>query len=365
MLKQQQLIKQLDQLVSFKTLTGDVVENRKALDYVLSLISSKAIINQTKNKETEILLASNVKTNSPDFGYMVHIDVVAASTKLFKMCQKEDILLGRGVSDMKFSIPLGIALLNELIEAKSKISFCLAITTDEEVGGFDGADFLANEMKWRPKTLIVPDGGDNFQFVEKAKGVCQLLVTSKGKATHASRPWEGRNALPSICKLASRLADQYKESNTTKGWSTTMNIGQLNGGISANQVCDKATLKLDFRFPENNSIAKIESEVRKLAQEIDPSLIIEKMSTGLPTFTDVNLNVVKDFLSSMEKEQGKKIKIRETFGASDARHFTKYKIPILMIKPTGGDIHAETEWLSISSTMKFYQGLRRFLKLKV
>ena len=43
------------------------------------------------------------------------------------------------------------------------------ITTDEEVGGFEGAKFLVEKVKFSPKALIVPDGGDNLVFVDKAK----------------------------------------------------------------------------------------------------------------------------------------------------------------------------------------------------
>ncbi len=43
------------------------------------------------------------------------------------------------------------------------------MTTDEETGGFQGAAYLANQYKFQPKILIVPDGGDDFIFINKAK----------------------------------------------------------------------------------------------------------------------------------------------------------------------------------------------------
>ncbi len=364
MLKKEQLVEQLDSLVRLQTLPGNFEENKKALDVVESLLSKPAQVTRLSNDGTEILLASNKKTMTPDFGYMVHMDVVAAPEEMFKVSVEGDKLLGRGVSDMKFSVPLGVALLNELIETNSQVSFTLCITTDEEVGGYAGGAWLANEYDWKPKTLIVPDGGDNLRFVEKGKGLCQLQVTSVGIATHASRVWDGQNAIPSLAKLVVELDKLFAQDNQSETWKTTLNFGQFNAGISVNQVCDLAILKLDFRFPETSSVEEIEKMVKELANTIDPNMKVERMSTGLPTYTDVSLPVVKNFFAAMEVEVGQKITTMGAYGASDARHFAHLKTPVLMIKPLGGDIHALTEWISLSSTMKFYQGLRRFLALK-
>lgn len=358
----QTFIKQLQKLVSFDGLAGDMEKNSKALDYVASLISKKATIKRVRNKKSEILIASNLKTTIPDIGYLVHMDVVAGRPDQFKMIQKGDKLIGRGTSDMKYSIPLGIALLNKLIAEKSKTSFALAITTDEEVGGFDGGAFLAETLKFRPTTLIVPDGGDNLSFVSKAKGVCQLLATSKGAPAHASRPWMGKNALVPLTTLATELNKIYGKNNLKENWNTTMNIGAIQGGISTNQVCPEATMKLDFRYPESDSIEKIVKNVESLAQKAGGNITVEKLSTGLPTFTDANLAIVKKFLAAMENVFGKKIKVDRTFGASDARHFAKYNIPVLMMKPMGGEIHSDNEWVSISSSLKFYEGLELFIQ---
>ena len=47
-----------------------------------------------------------------------------------------------------------------------------------------------------------------------------------------------------------------------------MNIGVIQGGISTNQVCPEADMKLDFRFPETESVEKILERVRRLSREV-------------------------------------------------------------------------------------------------
>lgn len=360
-MKKDTFISQLTKLVSFETVTGDMVENSKALDYVESLLNPKAIVKRYKIKTVDVLIASNIKTLSPDIGYLVHMDVVSAKPKEFKLKIKEDKLFGRGTSDMKFSIPMGIELLNNLISNSSKLTFVLVITTDEETGGEVGCNYLAEKLKFRPKYLVVPDGGDNLTFVNKAKGVCWFDITSMGSPAHASRPWKGKNALESLILLGKKLIEIYGKNSLKENWNTTMNIGQIQGGISVNQVCPEAIMKLDFRYPESDSIQKIVQKVKRLAAEISPNIKISLSSSTLPTFTDTKLIIVKDFLSSMKKAFGKKIVITPTYGASDASHFAKYNIPVLMMKPIGGEIHSANEWVSLNSCLKFYEGLKIFL----
>lgn len=364
MLTRETFITQLSKLVSFESVTHNVEANAQALNYVESLLSQHAHVTRIENGNAQILLASTKKTKTPDYGYLVHIDVVAGETALFSLKQKDGKVFGRGVSDMKFSIPLGVALLNELLNNAHKIkkipSFTIAITTDEETGGFHGAQYLAETYKWRPKVLLVPDGGDNFQFVEASKGAARFAVTAKGIATHASRPWEGKNALSQLIPLCQKLQKIYP-TPTKPTWKTTLNIGQLHGGISTNQVCDHAVLELDYRFPETDSVERITTELKEVAHACDPTLQVELLMSGLPTATDTQLPEVTRFIATIEKAAATTVSITKTYGASDARYFAPYSIPVLMSKPIGGGIHSQDEWLDIDSTLTFYHGLRAFL----
>ena len=329
------------------------------MDYVESILPKKAFIKRVVNKDAEILIAGSSKGLSPDIGYLVHMDVVSGRPDQFKSNVLGDKIYGRGTSDMKFSIPLGIELLKESL--KSEIQFSLAITTDEETGGYEGGAYLANSLKFRPKCLIVPDGGSELNFVNKSKGVCQVVIESKGKTAHASRPWAGFNAIAPLVNISNELLKRYGKNNLTPNWNTTMNMGSIQGGTSINQVCNMAVLKLDFRYPETDSPDRIVEEVKSLTKGVGGDMTISTASVGMPTFTNENLPIVKKFISAMESAYKRKILIKETYGASDSRHFSEYNIPILMMKPIAGEMHSENEWVSIISCIKFYKGIRMFI----
>lgn len=361
-LTKEQLIDDLSKLVAFKTLTSDTGENAKALDFIESKISKKAIIKRIKNKGTEILVASNRDIKNPDVCFIVHADVVAGKPEQFSMKIKKGIAYGRGVSDMKFSIPIGYTLLNDLIETKSNLSFAFVVTTDEETGGFQGASYLSKQYKFRPKALIVPDGGDDYIFINKAKGVCALRIDSIGKPAHSSRIWDGKNALEPLIKLCNEVLRRYERNNRKESMKTTVNIGKMQGGVSANQVCPEAFCTLDFRFPETTTFKVIFDEVSALAKNIDPKLKVSVYSKGAPTSVDKNNPIVKLYIKNLEDSIGRKIEIKPTYGASDARHFADGGAPVLMIKPNGGDIHGDNENINIASCLTFYEAVSNFLK---
>ena len=208
-----QFIKQLKKIVSFPTLSTDLETNLLLFEYLKTLINPQAQIKTIINGNAAILIASYQDDKNSDLAYLVHSDVVSAGDDQFKMKVDQDHLIGRGTSDMKYSIPVGVALLNELIAKKSELSFALVVTSDEEIGGFGGADYLAKKANFRPTAIIVPDGGNNFDFIDKSKGVCQLLIKAKGVPAHASTPWEGDNALVKLVKLASLLLKKFEKNH--------------------------------------------------------------------------------------------------------------------------------------------------------
>lgn len=354
-----EFLTQLRTLTEMKSVSENRIANKNLVRYVSSQISPDAVTKVWSNKCADILLASNVKTMRPDVAFLVHGDVVSGSDDLFNLKVVGDKLMGRGVSDMKFSIPIGVHLLNDWIKSKKVSSFAFVMTTDEEMGGFNGARVLAEKYKFNPKLLIVPDGGDNFELVYKSKGVVHVLVESKGKSSHASDPWFGRSAVTPLVVLAKALTDKYGVNGVKPNWDITCNIGQIHAGESTNQVCDYGYMKIDFRFPEKFTVNDILDDLKMLVSKEKLKLKISRLVFGKPTFTDPKLPELVSFKSIAEKIIGKKVKLIGDCGASDARYFGKS--PILMMKPEGGGIHSNTEWVSLNSCMLYFEIIKKFI----
>jgi len=264
---------------------------------------------------------------------------------------------------MKFSIPIGYELLNKLIDHNSKIKFSFVITSDEERGGFNGAGYLADTYRLKPKVIICPDGGDNFICINKSKGVFHARISSQGKPGHASKPWLGKNAIVPLIHYASKLAYKYNKANSQQGWNTTLNIGLINGGTMINKIPSNASMDLDFRFiPETDSFKSLQDMLEDMIKEIDHTLKIEILATGEAMFTEATNPIFMLFVKTVFQNINKEIIVSGEDASNDARRFNKYGIPVLMTKPIGGDIHGDNEWISIPSTLLFAQTIYDFLK---
>src|SRR3989339_677980 len=309
----EKFIDRLGKLVEIPTISQNVEANSKALGLVEEWADKRCKKLRVTNGNAEILLIGSGNLLQPKVGFLVHMDVVSAKPELFKLTHSGNRLLGRGVSDMKFSIPIGIELLNNVVKENSANDFTLAITTDEEVGGGEGGKHLADEIKFRPGVLIVPDGGDGLVLINKSKGVAHVWVESVGRPAHASEPWLGKNALTPLCRLAVTLLDKYDQNTQQVNWETTMNIGSFSGGKSVNQVCPEAMLKIDFRFPEKRSVAELLTEVQNLASQVDPDLQVKLAAAGDPTYTDIESTAVRKLMQASQEVLGHRLSVDGEF----------------------------------------------------
>ena len=118
-----------------------------------------------------------------------HIEVVPAASELFSLRHINGLLYGRGVADMKTQCLIMMWVLRELIAEDNHNDFWLLFTEDEEIGSPNGVrrvvDYLADNDQL-PDVVFVPDGGPDFAYVEKEKGIIRFNAVVSGKAAHAS-----------------------------------------------------------------------------------------------------------------------------------------------------------------------------------
>lgn len=364
MLTPERFTNQLEKLVAFRTTPDNTEALLDCLVYLRSLLPREAHSEILRADISPLLLASNSETKNPDILFLAHADVVEGKDEQFKVKKRGDLLIGRGTSDMLFSLPLGVALLSEQLASQTTVSFMLAITTDEETGGFNGAKYLASEYGLKPQTLIVLDGGDNLRLIKSSKGIIVLEVASEGKPTHPCRPHTGTNPINPIVRSAAELLKLFPDSESAAGErGSTVYIESIEGGNSTDRYSTVSKLEAVVTHPHTIPQDElIEQILSRLAEQLDQRTKVEILATGRPVFTDVQSPAFQLLRKKLEQQRGKPVSIGIQASGSDARHFVETGATVLMTKPHGGNVHGENEHISITSSMMLYHALVAFMR---
>ncbi len=348
------MIDELKKLIEFKTLPENKKKNEDALNWVKSGLP--------KGKKTKIVKYEGypsliVGSDNPKICLQAHIDVVPGRVKDFSpRIDKENRLFGRGSYDMKFAIACYMDLLSEI----DSDDVGVLITSDEEIGGFNGVKAVLNDG-YDPKFCFLPDGGDDWAFDEKAKGVWHLKIDAVGKPGHASRPWEGDSALRKLIHFLRELEENFSSEAIHKETAeSTINIGKIEGGDATNRIADQAYAKIDIRLCDNKEKDRIKLVLKELENKFEGVTIKEEVF-GSAFFCDLK-DPYFEIFSEEARSVGRRTRSQVAHGSSDARFFSEKGISTMMIKPKGGGSHSDKEWVDLDDLNNFSIALKRFVQ---
>ena len=294
-----------------------------------------------KNNNSPFLIAGDIKTAKILF--LCHIDVVPGQPKQFNLIKKDNRLIGRGVLDMKGPLVATLESFFKLWKLGNR-QFLFVITSDEEIGGFNGTDFLTKSLLKNIKSAIVPDSvGNNLVIVQKAP--FHIKIKSFGKSVHGSKPWESVNSAENLSKCCTQIIDKL---NGNSSDSTTATLTQIHSGNTTNTIPAEAMATIDIRIKKqseiNSLISKIDLITRRRGctwQKIDEPLFFE---------ASIHDPFIKKWINIFKKTTQKTPSLVTESGASDARFlWHNLRIPVIVTSAKGGGAHSDQEWIDINS----------------
>lgn len=182
-----------------------------------------------------------------------HLDTVAPATGWsrdpFKATLEGDRLYGLGTNDAGASVVSMIGAITSVIPVlRGSIVLCVAA---EEERGSNG--FVAVEPLLPRYDAAIFGEPTSMGVATEMRGAMRVIMKSRGVAAHASRPWEGRNAIDVlVADLAKIRALPLQDASPWGG--ATVEPTTVQGGSSTNQLPDLITTSLDIRTtPERNN----------------------------------------------------------------------------------------------------------------
>lgn len=345
-----QIIKTLTELVSFRTTASRLDELHACAAYLERFFADTSLATELYIHDDIPSLMVTKHTKKPKVLLYGHFDVVEGKEEQFTIRKKNSRLYGRGTLDMKSGVAIFLHILKKYHSTTHDIG--LMLVGDEETGGFNGVKKLL-DIGYSADVVLMPDGGLSPQhIVQKEKGLLHLRLIAKGVASHAAYPWLGKNAINLLLTAIANIQKIFEplRKHPKDHWRSTISISTLTAGKTINKIPAEAESCIDIRITDEWTPKKILTTIRTLLPK--GVEVTELIST--PSVSYHVENHISDPYISILKELGFRPKYQCAHGASDARHFAKKNIPVLMSQPSGANHHGDNEYVDIPSLSTYH-----------
>ncbi|NNF77209.1 MAG: acetylornithine deacetylase [Rhizobiales bacterium] len=306
---------------------------------------------------------------------VVPVDGQAWSTDPFSVVERDGLLFGRGTSDMKAFIAIGLAKVPDLVRQNLSTPIHFALSYDEEVGCLGVRPMVEHIKQHLPIPAIVIVGEPTDMTVVNAhKSGHRFRTEITGLEGHSSLPQRGVNSIMVAGELlgeVNRIAEEMKThpdcDHRFDPPYTTIHVGMIQGGTALNII----PLNCSFEWEARGLPGFEPSEVIDRMTAFAEKNLIPKMHAVSPD-TGITTKHV-DHIPALVPEDGSPAETlvmalarqNETFGVSyqtEAGYFQQADIPTVICGP--GSItqaHKPDEYISISQVDSCSQFMDRLV----
>lgn len=360
------LLETIQNLIRYKTTTGNLPEIDKCLNYCKSLFdNTNALVDICKyNDASPVLFIRNKDVLDFDVVILGHLDVVPAPDEMFSPLIKDGKMFGRGTLDMKSFAAVAFNSMFHVLENNLNLKFGIILSTDEEKGSASTHAFMKQYPEISAKIVLDNDvGGDILKIVSKCKNPVFVKIIAEGLEAHGSTPWDGIDANEKLMMTCANIRKLYpyfsKELPMPKNkWQDTVHFASIKGGDVANIISNHAEALCDFRLTELSSIADLKKNLDKCMEK---GVTYKIVSESTPVVMDEKNQYILDYKAFAENILGKTIEFEHIGGATDSRSFAVKGATVIMHSGTGDGMHANGEYVEIDSVEKIAEIQIKFL----
>jgi acetylornithine deacetylase len=197
-------------------------------------------------------------------------------------------LYGRGSADMKGFIGVAVAQVPAWLAAELPFAVHLALSYDEEVGGF-GAERLIADLRAsgaRPLACVVGEPTGMVPALAH-KGVYRWRCCVRGHAAHSSLTPRAVNAIEVGARVIGKLVDmseRWRDGDRYEGFDvpyTTGSVGVIEGGVADNIVPEDCRFHYEFRNLPGSDALAMQAELAAYAESLEPAMRAVDPNAGI------------------------------------------------------------------------------------
>lgn len=208
-------------------------------------------------------------------------------------------LQGLGANDAKGSVAAQFGAAVLLAQEGFEGNLVICASCDEEVGG-EGMERIAKDLLPSYDAALIGEP-NNFTVALGQRGLIKCRITVAGQRAHASRPWQGHNALHDAARLILRLEAAHLNVPDDLQ-KATVQVTLIEGGTQSNVVPDQVRMTVDCRTtPEFDNDAMV-AHIRAAADPFDAECDFYS-NRFLPVHTDPESELVRAALDAVGQDK--------------------------------------------------------------
>jgi succinyl-diaminopimelate desuccinylase len=314
----------------------------------------------------------------PTVVFAGHTDVVPPGPREqwasdpFEPSIRDDMLFGRGASDMKSSIAAFAVAAEEFVRAHPAHSgsIALLLTSDEEGPATDGTIAVVEQLTARGEAIdycivgeptSVDEVGDMIKNGRRGSLSGRLLV--KGIQGHVAYAHLARNpvhhAAPALADLAAVVWDE----GNAHFPPTTFQVSNIRAGTGAlNVIPGACEIDFNLRFAPVSTAESLMQRIEAILRRhgLDYELA---WTVGAQPFLTERGRLSEALSAAIEQTTGRRPQLSTTGGTSDGRFIATICPQVAEFGPTNATIHKVNECICVADLEPLKNVYRRTLEI--
>jgi glutamate carboxypeptidase len=256
---------------------------------------------------------------------------------------------GPGVYDMKASLALFWWAMSTLRESRPFLPrpIWFFLNSDEEIGSETSRALIEELARQCAYVLVLEPANADGGLKTSRKGIGRFRLEIEGRAAHAGvAPELGRSA---IVELAHQILKLEQAQNPALG--TTVNVGVIQGGTTANVIPAAARAEIDVRIVLAAEAARFEAALRSL-KPVNAEIRLKTSGGWTRPPMERTHAIASLFDQARQVGRGLGLELTEgpSGGGSDGNFAAALGVPTLDgLGARGGGAHADDEHVVIDS----------------
>lgn len=274
-----------------------------------------------------------------------HSDTVFPIDTDLSITRKGEKIYGPGIGDNSLGVAGLLGLLWHLRERATVLPgdlWLVANVCEEGLGDLKGMRAVIDRFDNQPLAYIVVEGMALGQIYHRGLGVQRYRIIARTEGGHSWVDFGKPSAIHELADFVTKLT----RLEIPKEPRTSLNVGVIDGGTSINTIAARASLELDTRSVDTESLSALARQVEQLVTNTRvPGVELQIELIGQRPAGEIkDQHPLVRLASRILKEQGVSSKLN--IGSTDANIPLSRGLPCICVGLTnGGGAHTVNEYI--------------------